>query len=315
MRIGVFVSETWGAPSTVAQVAERARRAEADGFASVWVPYLPWAVDALTAAHAAGLATSRVEVGTAVVPTYLFHPLAMARQALTVDAAIGGRLTLGVGPSQPTVIEKMHGIPFHKPAAHTREYLRVLRAASAPDTATVEFAGDHFAIAAMFGVPQRRALPLLVGALGPLMLQAAGEHSDGTIATSSDEGAIERVIGPGIRNAAAAAGRPEPRVGAVIAVCVAAPRALDGAREAMAQHFATYERIPRYARMLALGDKSRMADVHVAGDEAHVRRRLSSFASAGLTDFIAAPFAFGADPEASRRPTLELLADVARRGA
>jgi len=317
MRVGVFVSETWGPPSTVAQVQTRAAEAERLGFASAWAPYLPWSVDALAAIQAAAMVTERIELGTAVVPTYLFHPLALARSAATVHDASGGRLTLGIGPSQPTVIEAMHGIPFTKPAQHTREFLEVLRAALS-GAARVEHRGELYQVASMFGVPTDRAsaaMPILVGALGPLMLRVAGELADGTIATSCDEGAIERVIVPGVTKAAAAAGRRSPRVGTVLAVCVTDAAGLETAQEQMTAHFSTYERIPRYARMLDLGDKQRMGDVHVAGDEATVRALLRRFRDAGLTDLIAARFApTSADPEASRRPTLELLADIATRG-
>jgi F420-dependent oxidoreductase-like protein len=326
MRVGVFISETWGPPSTVAQVQARAAEAEKLGLDSAWTPYLPWSVDALAALQAAAAVTARIELGTAVVPTYLFHPLALARSAATVHDATGGRLTLGIGPSQPSVIEAMHGVPYTKPAQHTREYLTVLRAAFA-GTPRVEFGGEQYRIASMFGAPSEHstpAMPILVGALGDLMLRVAGALGDGTIATSCDEGAIERIIVPGVTKAASDAGRSAPRVGTVLAVCVAPRAELGVAREQMAEHFATYERIPRYARMLALGDKERMGDVHVVGDEAAVRARLRRFRDAGLTDLLAAPFVPGLtrDPaskaadavEAARRPTLELLADVAARG-
>jgi F420-dependent oxidoreductase-like protein len=318
MRVGVFVSETWGAPSTVAKVQERAAEAEQLGFASAWAPYLPWAVDALAAIQAASIVTQRIELGTAVVPTYLFHPLALARSAATVHDATGGRLTLGIGPSQPTVIEVMHGIPFTKPAHHTREYLEILRSAMT-GAARVEHRGELYQVASMFGVPSehdKAEMPILVGALGAMMLRVAGELADGTIATSCDEGAIERVIVPGVTAAAVAAGRPAPRVGTVLAVCVTGAAGLDAAREQMTAHFSTYERIPRYARMLSLGDKERMGDVHIVGDEATVRARLRGFRDAGLTDLLAAPFVPqpATDAEAARRPTLELLADIAARG-
>jgi F420-dependent oxidoreductase-like protein len=318
MRVGVFVSETWGAPSTVAQVQARAAEAEQLGFASAWTPNLPWSVDALAAIQAAASVTHRIELGTAVVPTYLFHPLALARTAATVFDACAGRLTLGVGPSQPMVIEAMHGIPFAKPAQHTREFLEVLRAAMS-GAARVEHRGELYQVASMFGAPtahDKAEMPILVGALGALMLRVAGELADGTIATSCDEGAIERVIIPGITAAATAAGRRAPRVGTVLAVCVTDAAGLDAAREQMTAHFSTYERIPRYARMLSLGNKQRMGDVHVVGDEATVRARLRGFRDAGLTDLLAAPFVppGAADTEAARRPTLEVLADIATRG-
>ena len=304
MRIGVFVSETWGPPSDVDEVRRRAAEAEQAGMDSVWVPYLPWAVDALAAAQAAGGATSRVEVGTAVVPTYLFHPLALARQAATVDEAIGGRLTLGIGPSQRTVIESMHGVEYRAPARHTSEYLDVLGAAWA-NGPRVEVRGEHFQVDAMYGVPGARPVPVLVGALGPLMLDAAGSRADGTIATMCDPGAIERVVVPGITAAAAAAGRPAPRVGTVVPLCVTDD--VDAAREAAATHFGVYDRLPRYRRMVELGDGARAADVCVVGGEAQVRAALARYRDAGLTDLLAAPFAGGQEAVMARRRLLDAL--------
>ncbi|NED59252.1 LLM class flavin-dependent oxidoreductase, partial [Micromonospora aurantiaca] len=68
-----------------------------------------------------------IEVGTAIVPTFPRHPLALASQALTAQAMTGGRFTLGIGPSHPQVIEDAHGISYERPARHVREYLSALR--------------------------------------------------------------------------------------------------------------------------------------------------------------------------------------------
>jgi len=71
--------------------------AETAGFSSVWVPQIPDEFDALTAATVVGMGTSRIEIGTAVVPVQPRHPIALAQQALSVQAVCGGRLTLGLG--------------------------------------------------------------------------------------------------------------------------------------------------------------------------------------------------------------------------
>ena len=60
------------------------------------------------------------------MPTYPRHPLALAQQALSTQAACGGRLLLGIGPSHPVVVENMHGLSYEKPVRHVREYLDVL---------------------------------------------------------------------------------------------------------------------------------------------------------------------------------------------
>src|ERR1700678_1012826 len=79
-----------------------------------------------------GTRTTRIELGTAVVPLQAQHPIALARQALSTHAATGGRLALGVGPSHHWIIQDMLGLPYEKPAAYTRDYLEVLTAAFNP---------------------------------------------------------------------------------------------------------------------------------------------------------------------------------------
>ena len=84
--------------------------------------------DALTALAAIGREVGGIGLGTAVVPTFPRHPVMLAGQALTVQAATGGRLTLGIGLSHQMVIENVFGQSFDKPARHMREYLSILDA-------------------------------------------------------------------------------------------------------------------------------------------------------------------------------------------
>jgi F420-dependent oxidoreductase-like protein len=312
MRIGIFVSETWGPASPIGEVRERARQAEALGFESGWVPYLPWSLDAFAAIQAAGEATAKLRLGTAVVPTYFFHPLAMARQAATVQAAIGRPIELGIGCSNVAVIS-MHGLPYERPARHVREYLEILGAALATGerplgerekAGFVQYAGDFFTLGSIYGAPQTsRPGRLLVGALGPEMLRVAGAFSDGTIATWADPGAIARGIVPRLTRAASEAGRPAPTVAGVVAVCIT--NHADEVRAHAQAEFGFYEGAMPYRRMLEVGDAKRIGDVCVIGDEEAVARRLRAYAEAGMTDFLAAPLAFG---ESSWSFTAERLA-------
>ena len=103
MRIGIYGGNIRrGKPlsSLVDEIIEK----EEQGFASYWTPQVG-TFDALTLLALAGQATSRIELGTAVVPSYPRHPSALAQQAATVNALCGGRLVLGVGPSHAPGIE------------------------------------------------------------------------------------------------------------------------------------------------------------------------------------------------------------------
>src|SRR5207302_8711720 len=113
--------------------------AEAAGMDTAWIPQVPNDFDALLAVALMGTRTTRIELGTAVVPLPAQHPIALARQALSTHAATDGRLALGVGPSHHWIIRDMLGLPYQRPAAYTRDYLHVLNVAlSGPGPVDVE---------------------------------------------------------------------------------------------------------------------------------------------------------------------------------
>ena len=77
MRIGLFISDTSSERTGLAELLANAEWAEASNLATAWMPHIPWSLDALTALALAGRVTSRIELGTAVGPTYPRHPLAL----------------------------------------------------------------------------------------------------------------------------------------------------------------------------------------------------------------------------------------------
>lgn len=316
MRVGIFVSETWGPGSTIDEIRDRAARAEALGFAGAWVPYLPWAPDAMASMQAAGQATSRIEVGSAVIPTFFFHPLALARQAATVQSAIGRPIHLGVGCSNPAIVA-MHGLPFERPARHVREYLEILNAAfevgakpAGPreQSGFVQHAGEIFELGSIYGTPGATGMgSVLVGAIGPKMLEVTGTFADGVIGTWCDEGAIERHVAPPVRAAAAKAGREAPVIASVIATAIVPKSRVAEARDAAQAEFGFYEQNMPYKRVIDAGDAARIGDVAVIGDEEEVSRRLRAYRDAGLTDFLAAPYSVAGASWASTAEKLAAL--------
>ena len=311
MRIGIFVSETSAELTSVDELVANAVAAEAAGFTTAWVPHIPWSLDALTAIAIAAGPTERIELGTAVVPTYSRHPLAMAQQALSTQAVADGRLSLGIGPSHQMVIEGMYGLSYERPIRHVREYVDVLTSAFA-GTGQVDHDGDLYTVHAMLNVPGATSAPLLLSALAPLMLRLAGEQTDGTITWMCDERANTEHVVPRITAAAEGAGRPAPRIISGLPVCVHDDE--DAARERAAHAFQIYGQIPTYRRILDRGDGEGPADVCVVGDEAAVEAKLRSHRDTGVTDLAATIFTVGTTPAertASRRRTFDLLASLA----
>jgi alkanesulfonate monooxygenase SsuD/methylene tetrahydromethanopterin reductase-like flavin-dependent oxidoreductase (luciferase family) len=83
-------------PNAIDDLIARARLAASTGLASLWLGQL-FDIDALTAAAVIGREVTDVEVGTAVTITYPRHPIMTSSQAQTAQAALGGRLRLGLG--------------------------------------------------------------------------------------------------------------------------------------------------------------------------------------------------------------------------
>src|SRR4051794_4218752 len=103
-RIGLTLP--WAEPRAMIDLAERA---EAAGVKQLWTNQNPNTTDALTAFAAAFQHTTTIRLGTAVVPIYPRHPLALAQQAATASALGPGRLRLGVGTSHGPLTEGVKG--------------------------------------------------------------------------------------------------------------------------------------------------------------------------------------------------------------
>lgn len=304
MRIGLT-----GGASSVDKMVEQAQRAEADGFTSLWYASAVGG-DPLVAMAIAGRATSSIELGTSVLQTYTAHPVLQANRAVSVADAMGRTgFTLGLGPSHRPAIEDAYGLSYAHPGRHTEEYVQVLTALLRGET--VHFDGEDFRVHAGGSAPSDRApIPVLVAALAPRMLRVAGQLTAGTILWMGNERAIETHIAPRLRAAAAADGRPAPRI--VAGLPVAVHDDVDEARSTAAQVFAGYGELPNYRRLLDIGGAAGPADAAIVGDEAAVTARIEALFAAGATDVWAAPFPVGDDPSASRRRTRALLVELAR---
>ncbi|MGQ0823463.1 MAG: TIGR03564 family F420-dependent LLM class oxidoreductase [Actinomycetota bacterium] len=301
MRIGMFGGDTAG--RTIDDVVEDARAVAADGFASYALPQI-FALDALGVLAVVGREVPDIELGTGVVPTYPRHPVTMAQQALTVQAASGGRLLLGIGLSHQMVIENMFGLSFDKPVRHMREYLSVLM--PLVHERSVDFAGETISAQIGLGVAPEIAAPtVLVAALGPQMLDLAGRLADGTVTWMTGPQTLASYIVPTINAAAEKNARPAPRVMASLPVCVTADP--DAARTRAATDFQVYGFLPSYRAMLDREGAEGPADVAMVGDEATIGKAIGQLADGGVTDFSAAVFGSRADRARTRAVLKSLL--------
>jgi F420-dependent oxidoreductase-like protein len=303
MRIGLP-----GTGGSTDRIVRQAEQAEADGFTSLWYAGGA-AADPLLAIAIAGMATSRIELGTSLMQTYPSHPAVLASRAAAVADAIGtpGRCTLGVGPSHQPVIEGMLGLSYATPGRHTDEYVQILAPLLRGEA--VSFTGEEFRVNARPpALGDGAEIPVLIAALGPRLLRVAGQHAAGTITWMANATAIERHVAPRVQRAAEEAGRSAPRIVAGLPVAVHDDAA--EARSVAGEQFAMYGTLPNYQRILEHGGATGPGDAAIVGDEASVTAQLEALLEAGATDIWAAPFPVGEDRSASRARTRALLKDL-----
>jgi 5,10-methylenetetrahydromethanopterin reductase len=301
LRIGSMIDVDQPLSATVA-LLRRYREAGLDhAFASqIFGP------DALTLLAVAGSQVPDIGLGTGVVPVYPRHPMMLAQQALTVQAATGNRLLLGIGLSHQVVVEGMWGLSYERPAAYMREYLTSLMPLLHGETVRSEGERVTTNAFAPIEIADVEPPPVLVAALGDTMLKQAGRLADGTITWMTGTATVGSHIAPTITAAAAAAGRPAPRV--VVSLPIAVTDDRDAARERMNEAFAIYPNLPAYKAMLDKEGAAAAADVGFIGDEDAVAASIAKLADAGATDFVAA---IVGDPAEQARG-LALLGAIAR---
>ena len=295
MKIGIFGGDTAG--RTIDDVVADARAAEADGFASYASPRSSrstrWACSRVV-----GREVPRIELGTGVVPTYSRHPMTMAQQALTVQAASGGRFVLGIGLRTSSSSRRCSACRSTSPcatcASTSRCCMPLIR------DGKVSFKGETISTEVTIGIEPRIPCPVLVAALGEQMLQARRhrgrrhDHVDDRSGHARDR-TPSRPSRP----------RPKRRVGprrrssTLLPVCVTDD--VDTARERAAQGVPGLRLpavVPGDARPRRRGGP---ADVAIVGDEATVEKQVRALADAGVTEFVASVFGI-ADERARRGP-------------
>lgn len=281
MRIGINGTGVAGRGDWGAVVAH-AREADEQGFACYWLAQF-LSLDALTALTAIAAQAPRIDLGTAVVPMYGRHPLVLALQALTVQAATGGRLQLGIGLSHRPIVEDQMGLTYEPPARFAREYLAALDGLLREGAA--HYQGEIVRCEVDIVRISEAPPPLLLAALGPKMLDLAGEATDGTNLWLAGPNVVRDHVAPRLREAATRAGRPAPRILAGLPICVTDDAA--GAREDMQRAYGGTSAFASYRDLLGREGASGPEDVAIIGDEEAVGARLDELEAAGVTELVA----------------------------
>ncbi len=288
MRTGILIDElNVGFDGMIAQAREAAKL----GYRTLWLAQRGgW--DALTALPALGAAAPGVDLGTCVVPTYPRHPITMAAQALTVQAATGVPVHLGVGLSHRSIVEREFGYSYDRPLRHLREYLEALNPLLRGEKADVH--GESLTAAGSLTTPGASRPAILVGSVSPGSTRLAGELADGVITTWAGPRAIGEFVVPALG--------ADRRVVSGQLICVTSE--VDERRKWVEDTYGAAASVPAYRSVLDRDGYERASDSAIVGDEETVRRQVKSLEDAGATELLVMPFGSAAEQARTR----ELLA-------
>ena len=287
---------------TLSDVRRALEEAAEMGARSFWVPNF-FGLDALTTLAVVAADVPDIALGTAVIPILGRTARVLAQQARTVHAALDGRLSLGVGLSHRPLVEGVGETWPASPVGSFTAYLSELTALCAPTVA----AADHGPLD--LRIETSSPLPVLAAALGPKMLDVAGRHCDGVVLWCIGPVTLSQFTVPILCSAAAAIGRPAPRVVVGVPVCVTDDPI--SVRSRLAQHFGQFDRLPSYRSSLGREGVDSLADIAIVGDPDEVREGIERFRAGGATDLICNSLV--ATPR-ERIATRNFLADLLSEG-
>ncbi len=309
---------------------ELGQLAERLGYETVWVPE-GVGRDSLTALATIAMKTERVRLGTGILPVYARTATNTAMGASGMAAVSGGRLILGLGVGHRPTVEGRDGVPFTRPISRLRETIRIVRGLLSGEAVSVK--GRHFNVsdASLGGAAPSQRVPIYVAALGPQMLELAGEMADGVLMNWTAESFIPQAV-EHIQRGARIAGRDISEIDIAGYVRVAAGGDEDAVRDSLRGQVARYASNTFYrnffaetgfgpemseaAEALAAGDLARASEaitremqdqVAVVGTPDQCRQALERRRAAGLQLPVVAPFATGDNLE-SHRQTITAMA-------
>jgi F420-dependent oxidoreductase-like protein len=243
LGLGAFI----GVGRSLNSALERVERAEELGYESAFVTHIGGR-DSITLLAAYAARTSRMRLGTGVIPIYARTPANMAQSFATLDDISGGRAIAGLGVSHKPVVEHWFDQTIDKPLAEMREYVAIMRAILRGEDPP---AGEKFRTEfRLTGWEPRADMPIYLAGLSPGMLRLAGEIADGVVLWLCNPNYIRDVVVPTVREGREKAGRDVDGFDIVAAVPSAVTDDPDAARERLRDETSRYFGLPYYRAML-----------------------------------------------------------------
>jgi len=328
-RLGIVLAPFAALPA--AEFVAVARETEARGYHMAWTGEAS-GYDAISLMTTIAVHTERLQVGSAVLPVQTRTPVVLGQTAATLNHLAPGRVTLGIGLSSRVIVGDWHGLAFAPAIQQIREAVQVIRMVASGERVTFEgkfYRVKNFRLTAP---PPARPVRVALAALGPEMLELAGEIADGVVLNWIPP----ETVPVSIRHLEVGAGKAgrtlaDFEIASFIRTCVTDD--VPGAREALARDITGYATVDAYASFFRVagfadevdavnaawrrGDRAgavkqvspRFLDgLGVVGPAPFCRERVAEFARAGLTQPVIVPFAHGAGAEAREAPLRTLRA-------
>jgi probable F420-dependent oxidoreductase len=325
MRLGIVLAGFTALPA--ADFIATAREAEARGYHTAWLGEVA-GYDAIVMSTVVATHTERLHVANGVLPVQTRTPVILGMATASLNHLAPGRFALGLGLSSRTIVEQWHGLSFAPALAQIREGVEIVRAVSRGERVNHEGAFYRVKNFRLTGPAPKAPVRVYLAALGPEMLELAGEIADGVLLNWIPPEAVPASIAH-LQAGARRAGRAldDFEVAAFVRTCVTDDVA--AARETLARDITGYATVDVYASFFGTagyaeevaavadawggGDRAgavkrispRMLDgLGVVGDEAFCRARIEAFARSGLTQPVIVPFAPAGTDRASLLRTL-----------
>lgn len=185
MRTGIFLSYAGSFRESVDDVVELEKIG-----VDIALVAEAYSYDAISQLGYLAAKTSRIELGSGVVPIYIRTPSLLAMTAAGLDYVSDGRFRLGIGTSGPQVMEGFHGVAFDAPLGRTREVVDICRQVWRRER--VQYAGKYYQIPLpadrgtglgkplqLINHPVRDRIPITIAALGPKNVELTAEIAEG----------------------------------------------------------------------------------------------------------------------------------------
>lgn len=317
MRLGIVLAGFTALPAS--ELIAAAREAEARGYHTAWLGEVS-GYDAIVMSTVVATHTERLHVANGVLPVQTRTPVVLGMATASLNHLAPGRFALGLGLSSRTIVEQWHGLAFSPSLAQIREAVDIVRKVAAGERVTVDGTVYRVRNFRLTGPVPAAPVRVYLAALGPEMLELAGEIADGVLLNWIPPEAVPASIAH-LKAGAARAGRTLEgfEIASFVRTCVTDDPA--AARQTLARDITGYATVDVYASFFrtagyaeevaavgaawAAGDRAgavkqispRMLDgLGVVGDEAFCRARIAEFARSGLTQPVVVPFtAAGAD--------------------